>query len=635
MSVLRRAKTWEVSDSEESDTERKPDVNLEREERCQTITVSTEEAPDIKCNTLQTSPIKTEPRQTAALPPPRQHATPSPARKRRSKEEVEADREAAREKRETREKVRTARAREKVEKEQEQQRRREVNLEREERCQTITVSTEEAPDIKCNTLQTSPIKTEPRQTAALSPPRQHATPSPARKRSSKEEVEADREAAREKREAREKVRTARAREKVEKEQEQQRRREVNLEREERCQTITVSTEEAPDIKCNTLQTSPIKTETRQTAALSPPRQHATPSPARKRRSKEEVEADREAAREKREAREEVRTARARENVEKKQEQQRRREAAENLKSLRPENCLKSLTVRIDPALLQEGGSDILLDALATFDWRFSIEGQQLPHSITWTRDLPQGEDSLVEEEQVVLVLGLTDFMDMVVSVKKMLDSDGEQTGAGSFLTPILECLNRGTKKVVTLLVTDPQQDYRADAFPLETLQSKLGMENVDVEEVLVYLQLCKNISLVFLDGWQEVTDHVCAVTKALSKRPFKLLTEQAELPFCVDGSWASGVRVERDGSGLIQVWSRQIQQLNRVSPAVASTVIAAYPSPQLLLQTYQSLDSEAARKSLLAVLLVKSGGKERRIGPEISARVYRCFTAQNPQLVLD
>lgn len=68
---------------------------------------------------------------------------------------------------------------------------------------------------------------------------------------------------------------------------------------------------------------------------------------------------------------------------------------------------------------------------------------------------------------------------------------------------------------------------------------------------------------------------------------YRLLTERAELPFCVDGSWASGARVERDGSGLIQVWSRQIQQLNRVSPAVASAVTAAYPSPQLLLQVHR------------------------------------------------
>ncbi|XP_031171332.1 probable crossover junction endonuclease EME2 isoform X2 [Sander lucioperca] len=407
--------------------------------------------------------------------------------------------------------------------------------------------------------------------------------------------------------------------------------------------VTVSTDltddQSSDHKCKSLPSSPTKTESSQTSALSPPRPDGcgTPSPARKRRTKEEIEADRQAAREKKEARDRQRAARAQEKEERRQEQQKRREAAENLKSLRPENCLRRLTVCIDPALLQQDGSDILLDTLTTFEWRFSIESQQLPHSITWTRDLPQGAGS-VEEEQVVLVLGLTDFMDMVISGKKMLDSEGEETRMGSFLNPILECLNREAKKV-TLLVSDSQTDNRTDAYGVhlldETLQSKLGMENLDVEEVLVYLQLCKNISLVFLEGWQEVTNHVCAVTKALSKRPFKLLTEQAELPFCVDGSWASGVRVERDGSGLIQVWSRQIQQLNRVSPAVASTVIAAYPSPQLLLQAYQSLGSEEDRKGLLAALLVKSGGKERRIGPEISARVYRCFTAQNPQLVLD
>ncbi|CAK6964189.1 probable crossover junction endonuclease EME2 [Scomber scombrus] len=410
-------------------------------------------------------------------------------------------------------------------------------------------------------------------------------------------------------------------------------------------TVAVSTDSAEEksSQCKHEQLKPSAKKREKTSALSPPRPdgRGTPSPARKRRSKDEMEEDRQKAREKKEDRERQRAVRAQEKEEMRQEQQRRREAAEHLKSLRPENCLKCLTVCVDPALLQQEGSDFLLDTLASFEWRFSVESQQLPHSITWTRDLPQGEDSrgTVEEEQVVLVLGLTDFLDVVISVKKMLDSEGDETGPDSFLSPLLECLNRDDKKVVSLLVTDCQPDYRTGTCGVHlldyTLQSKLGMKNLDIEEVLVYLQLCKNVSLVFLDGWEEVTDHVCAVTKALSKRPFKLLTERAELPFCVDGSWASGVRVERDGSGLNQVWSRQIQQLNRVSPVVASTVTAAYPSPQLLLQVYQSLGSEKERKDLLAGLLVKSGGKERRIGPEISARVYRCFTAQNPQLVLD
>ncbi|KAL6095157.1 eme2 [Pungitius sinensis] len=377
------------------------------------------------------------------------------------------------------------------------------------------------------------------------------------------------------------------------------------------------------------------------SALRPPATdpRGTPSPARKRRSKEEAEADRRAAAERKEARERQKETRAQEKEERRREQRARKEAAENVRRLRPENLLRCLQVGVDPALLQHGGSDILLDTLAAFEWRFTIESQQLPHSVTWTRRSPQGTDGSVEEEQVALVLVLNDFVDMVICVKKMLDSGGEETGTGSFLSPVLEYLNRDDKKLVTVLVTHSPADYRTGAcggYLLdETLRSKSGLENLEVEEVLVYLQLCKNISLVFLDGWQEVTNHVCAVTKALSKRPFKLLTERAELPFCADGAWAGGARVERDGSGLIQVWSRQIQQLNRVSPAVASTVTAAYQSPQLLMQAYQSVESEEDRKGLLAGLLVRSGGKERRVGPEISARVYHCFTAQNPQLVLD
>ncbi|XP_015230628.1 PREDICTED: probable crossover junction endonuclease EME2 [Cyprinodon variegatus] len=388
--------------------------------------------------------------------------------------------------------------------------------------------------------------------------------------------------------------------------------------------------------------SPATTEPRVTLpSLRPeaPDGGGTASPARKRRSKEEMEADRLRAKERKEEKERQRAAKAKEKEERKQEQLRRKEAAENLKSLRPENCIKSLTVCIEPALLQQDGSDILLDTLAMLEWRFTVESQHVCGSITWTRALPQqGENAqaCVEEEQMVLVLTLDDFVDVVMSVKNVVDGEGEETGMGTVLSPLWECLNRNPNMVVTMLVMDFESDHwSVYCFSEQMLQSKLGMRNQDLEEVLVYLQLYKNISVVFLASWKDVTDHVCAVTKALSKRPFKLLTEASELPFCVDGSWASGARVERDGSGLRDVWNRQIQQLNRVSPAVASAVAESFPSPQLLLQAYQNLGSEVEKKGMLAGLSVKTEGKERRIGPDISARIYRCLTAENPQLVLD
>lgn len=92
---------------------------------------------------------------------------------------------------------------------------------------------------------------------------------------------------------------------------------------------------------------------------------------------------------------------------------------------------------------------------------------------------------------MVLVLRHCDFMDMVISVRKVrscnkkkmdcvasgkncivfgsilcspllqiLDSKAEETETKSFLNPLLECLNRDAKKVVTLLVTDSEPDYR-------------------------------------------------------------------------------------------------------------------------------------------------------------------------------
>ena len=42
--------------------------------------------------------------------------------------------------------------------------------------------------------------------------------------------------------------------------------------------------------------------------------------------------------------------------------------------------------------------------------------------------------------------------------------------------------------------------------------------------------------------------------------------------------------MDRSGRGLAVVWRRQIQQLNRVSLEMASAVVDAYPSPQLLIQ---------------------------------------------------
>ncbi|MEQ2171419.1 hypothetical protein GOODEAATRI_010483, partial [Goodea atripinnis] len=63
---------------------------------------------------------------------------------------------------------------------------------------------------------------------------------------------------------------------------------------------------------------------------------------------------------------------------------------------------------------------------------------------------------------------------------------------------------------------------------------------------------------------------------------FRREREQTAFSFYLESEWAGGQRVDKAGKGLLQVWKRQIQQFNRVSPDVAAAILAAYPSPQLL-----------------------------------------------------
>lgn len=163
-------------------------------------------------------------------------------------------------------------------------------------------------------------------------------------------------------------------------------------------------------------------------------------------------------------------------------------------------------------------------------------------------------------------------------------------------------------------------------------------------QALVHLQLWAHLDVLLVASWQELSQHVCAFTKAFAQRPFKCVTptltggcgreggwerlegvvisglgerrrlralsdwesgtlrrqvsrsspapfpvcrqyqESRAFSFCAAGRWAGGERVARDGSGLRGVWWRQIRQFNRVSPAVADAVVTAFPSPRLLQQ---------------------------------------------------
>ncbi|NXU54125.1 EME1 endonuclease, partial [Turnix velox] len=156
---------------------------------------------------------------------------------------------------------------------------------------------------------------------------------------------------------------------------------------------------------------------------------------------------------------------------------------------------------------------------------------------------------------------------------------------------------------------------------------------------LADLQICKPVQVSFFESEEELGDYARMITKAIAEAPFKKRQEDTGFSFCIEKKWCGGVKVDPSGKGLLEVWKRQIQQFNRVSPEMAEAIVAAYPSPQLLNQAYLGCSSEWEQANLLADILVHRGegvtATSRRVGPELSRRIYLQMTSHDPDLYLD
>ncbi|XP_053220751.1 probable crossover junction endonuclease EME2 isoform X1 [Podarcis raffonei] len=341
------------------------------------------------------------------------------------------------------------------------------------------------------------------------------------------------------------------------------------------------------------------------------------------------------------------------------EKERRKEAAAALKSLRPDQCMKYVTVCVDPGLLEDPGSDALLGALDSLECKYHIEPQAVPHSITWKRDLSSSmscmdgpQEKAEDEREIVLLLEPWDFLRPLYSLMQSMNPGKQQnvpdlTRMLPFSSPKDYCAISCSMAVIGLDAYQWYNQHRGhqqealnpgqEEAPGFQPGPELLMTEHQIQEALVVLQLWSNTGVSFLETWQEFAQHISAMTKAIAQRPYKKQQGNQPFSFCADGGWASGVRVQKDGMGLRQAWLRQIQQLNRTSPAMAAAITKTYPSPQLLLEAYRECSTDKEKQLLLSDILVRSeeNERERRIGPDLSRRVYLFMISTNQELVLD
>ncbi|XP_065780087.1 probable crossover junction endonuclease EME2 isoform X2 [Muntiacus reevesi] len=298
----------------------------------------------------------------------------------------------------------------------------------------------------------------------------------------------------------------------------------------------------------------------------------------------------------------------------------RRPAAEALRWLRPWQAVRRLAVLVDPAVLEDAGADTLMEALHALGCEPRVEPQRPARSLRWSRaspdPCPRGVPPEVwaeDEPHVLLLLEPEEFVRGVIQLTQDF-ACFLQAGTGRWAPPATAPRNRSQQPRA--------QETQQPGRPAVT-RTKGAVSWPEVEEALVHLQLWENVDVLLVASWQELSQHMCAFTKALAQRPFK--------------RWVAGERVARDGAGLRGAWWRQVRQFNRVSPAVADTVVSAFPSPRLLQQVYMACGTKQERLALLADLPVKTGKgvPPRRVGPDLSRRICLFLTTTDPDLLLD
>ncbi|XP_038133874.1 crossover junction endonuclease EME1 isoform X1 [Cyprinodon tularosa] len=386
-----------------------------------------------------------------------------------------------------------------------------------------------------------------------------------------------------------------------------------------------------------------------------------PSPTRTKapkRTAEEIQASREEALKRRQARE-------RQQQEQERQRAERKALAEAAKALRPEECIKHMVVAVDPALLQLEGGGTLLAAVQALGCSCSIEKQELPRSITWARRAPTtqlGDAGCVPEPHVVMQMTVEDLITLIHNYIQV-ERHGRSDCSPTLTSWVQGQQRRHPAKTLSLAVIELENYFRAQKSNSqkrfreavageeprggkEKKKHKSGhtgklpeVSRVEVEEAMVHLQLHTGVSVHFLSTWKEFSDHITMTTKAVAEAPFKREREQTGFSFYLESEWAGGQRVDRAGKGLLQVWKRQIQQFNRVSPDVAAAILAAYPSPQLLRKAYSQCKTENQKLALLADLLIRRGegitSTTRRVGPELSKRLYLLMHSCDPEQILD
>ncbi|KAH0834367.1 hypothetical protein FOPE_03595 [Fonsecaea pedrosoi] len=162
--------------------------------------------------------------------------------------------------------------------------------------------------------------------------------------------------------------------------------------------------------------------------------------------------------------------------------------------------------------------------------------------------------------------------------------------------------------------------------PTESLDLSVVTSDI-VDDLLLHLQLAHQPILIqHTSTPADSAFQICALTQHLSTRPYRLAQLEYNLKsasFCMDSGQV------RTGDDPKDTYVKMLQEVQRVTPSMAYGIVEEYRSIRKLVKGFDkhgNLMLEDVRKTVN-----KDGGwSDKRLGPQISKRLYKVFMGRDP-----
>lgn len=304
--------------------------------------------------------------------------------------------------------------------------------------------------------------------------------------------------------------------------------------------------------------------------------------------------------------------------------QKRKFQLEQERNTKPGECNKYLSAVISQDVVRTISGTKILSSLKEIDIKAEVKSSTTPNTITWKRlihkkiitdtgEIIEFDNVELDEPYLLLILLAENFVQAAKSNQLINIIQAAQE-----IFPI--------ELQSTTLVIYGLKDY------CRKHRNAIGMKETEIK--LTQLQLLADCSHRLHETPDDIALTVVQMSKAIAEEPYKnkqnQKLDQEQLYLTGDVK----VSATEDPSSLARLWQTQLISLPKVTYEVAQSITKEYPLPRILIEAYKTSSNPVAMLADIPIIRTGPLSKARRIGPELSRKIFTLLMSKNPEDVL-